>query len=108
MIQCHDFRLKIKDELLFTCDLNFKKGFVYVIKGENGSGKTSFLRALKGLFKYEGQVEIKGTMIYQPQHFHLFQKHAKDNFFPELISITLLKLPLITILPEIKASRYLT
>ena len=60
MIQCHDFRLKIKDELLFTCDLNFKKGFVYVIKGENGSGKTSFLRALKGLFMYEGQLEIQG------------------------------------------------
>ena len=84
MIQCHDFRLKIKDELLFTCDLNFKKGFVYVIKGENGSGKTSFLRALKGLFMYEGQLEIKGTVIYQPQHFHLFQKHAKDNFFPDM------------------------
>ena len=84
MIQCHDFRLNIKDELLFTCDLNFKKGFVYVIKGENGSGKTSFLRALKGLFKYEGQLEINGTMIYQPQHFHLFQKHAKDNFFPDM------------------------
>lgn len=84
MIQCHDLKLNIKNELLFQCDLNFKKGFVYVIKGENGSGKTSFLRALKGLFKYEGQVEINGTMIYQPQHFHLFQKHAKDNFFPDM------------------------
>ena len=84
MIQCRDFRLSIKNELLFTCDLSFKKGFVYVIKGENGSGKTSFLRALKGLFKYEGQVEINGTMIYQPQHFHLFQKNAKDNFFPDM------------------------
>ena len=52
MIQCHDLKLNIKNELLFQCDLNFKKGFVYVIKGENGSGKTSFLRALKGLFKY--------------------------------------------------------
>ena len=84
MIQCRDFRLNIKDEQLLKCDLNFKKGFVYLIKGENGSGKTSFLRALKGLFKYEGQLEIKGTMIYQPQHFHLFQKYAKDNFFPDM------------------------
>lgn len=84
MIQCHDFRLNIKDELLFTCDFNFKKGFVYVIKGENGSGKTSYLRALKGLFPYHGKVDIYGTIIYQPQHFHLFQKHAKDNFFPDM------------------------
>lgn len=84
MIQCHDFRLNIKNELLFTCDLNFKKGFVYVIKGENGSGKTSYLRALKGLFPYHGKVDIYGTIIYQPQHFHLFQKHAKDNFFPDM------------------------
>ena len=84
MIQCHDFRLNIKNELLFTCDLNFKKGFVYVIKGENGSGKTSYLRALKGLFPYHGKLDIYGTIIYQPQHFHLFQKHAKDNFFPDM------------------------
>lgn len=84
MIQCHDFIMNIKNERLLKCDLNFKRGFVYVIKGENGSGKTSFLRALKGLFKYEGHVEIRGTVIYQPQHFHLFQKHAKDNFFPDV------------------------
>ncbi|HCT63503.1 MAG TPA: hypothetical protein DIC19_05330 [Erysipelotrichaceae bacterium] len=84
MIQCHEIVLNIKDELLLKCDLSFKRGFVYVLKGENGSGKTSFLRALKGLFKYEGHFEINGTVIYQPQHFHLFQKHAKDNFFPDL------------------------
>ena len=84
MIQCHDLELNIKNELLLKCDLNFKRGFVYVLKGENGSGKTSFLRALKGLFMYEGQLEINGTVVYQPQHFHLFQKHAKDNFFPDI------------------------
>ena len=81
MIQCRNFELNIKDERLLRCDLRFENGFVYVLKGENGSGKTSFLRALKGLFPYVGEVDIQGTMIYQPQHFHLFQKKAKDNFF---------------------------
>ena len=84
MIQCHNTELNIKNERLLKCDLNFEKGFVYVLKGENGSGKTSFLRALKGLFKYEGQLEINGSTVYQPQHFHLFQKHARDNFFPDV------------------------
>ena len=81
MIQCHELQISIKDEPLLNCDASFKQGFVYVIKGENGSGKTTFLRALKGLFHFKGRLDMAGTVVYQPQHFHLFQKRAKDNFF---------------------------
>lgn len=83
MIQCREFEITIQNDRLFACDLSMERGHVYVLKGENGSGKTSFLRALKGLFTYQGHLDIQGTTIYQPQHFHLFQKFAKDNFFPD-------------------------
>lgn len=83
MIQCHELAIYIKDELLLTCDYDFESGRVYVIKGENGSGKTTFLRSIKGLFPFHGELRLNGRLIYQAQHFHLFQKTAKDNFFTD-------------------------
>ena len=84
MIQCRNLELFIKDERLLKCNFVFESGHVYILKGENGSGKTTFLRSIKGLFAYRGEILLKGKLIYQPQHFHLFQKRAKDNFFTSI------------------------
>lgn len=81
MIQCINYTLKFEDRLLIDInDMNFEKGKLHIIKGENGSGKTSFFRSLVGWIKpSSGNITIDGTWTYQPQSFHLFNPKVKDN-----------------------------
>jgi ABC-type multidrug transport system ATPase subunit len=81
MIQCVSYSLMFENRLLIDIkDINFEKGKLHIIKGENGSGKTSFLRSIVGWVKPStGKIIIDGTWTYQPQSFHLFNPKVKDN-----------------------------
>ena len=54
-----------ESEELFKISKTFKKGNVYWLKGDNGSGKSTFIHLLTGLFgtDYEGSVFINGISI---------------------------------------------
>jgi putative ATP-binding cassette transporter len=66
----------------------FKAGNLYFIKGSNGSGKTTFMRILTGLYKpSHGSISVNGIEVEQPasssyrdlfsvvfSDFYLFQK----------------------------------
>lgn len=82
MIRCFDFKVHFNERVLFEIDdITFEKGILHIIKGENGSGKSSFFRALVGWIPLtQGRVEIDGNWIYQPQQFHLFKPKVHDNF----------------------------
>lgn len=57
-------------------DINcrFESGYIYGLKGKNGSGKTMLMRAVCGLIKiHEGEVDIDGKIL------------GKDISFPESI-----------------------
>ncbi len=82
MIHCDKYKLMFNSRLILeVSDLTFNKGTIHIIKGENGSGKSSFFRSLIGWIpQTNGNITIKGTWTYQPQNFHLFSPKVKDNF----------------------------
>lgn len=82
MIELRNLESYIEGELLFRIpSLDFAKGNAYQIIGENGCGKSSLLKSFIGQFEFiEGDMEINGDIIYQPQNVYLYQKTPRDNF----------------------------
>ena len=60
-----------RQQVLFS-DISFtvEPGLTALI-GPNGSGKTTLLRLLLGFEKYEGRIDIQGSVGYVPQHLHV-------------------------------------
>ena len=46
--------------VLDNVNLELESGMVYGFKGKNGSGKTMLMRAISGLIKVKGEIEIDG------------------------------------------------
>ena len=59
--------------VLDDINLHFEGGKVYGLKGKNGSGKTMLVRAICGLIKTKGTIDINGKIL------------GKDMSFPESI-----------------------
>jgi len=60
--------LKVKIETRYLVDIkrfSFEKGIVYSIFGKSGAGKSTFLKALGSLIKYEGNVYLNGENLKQ-------------------------------------------
>lgn len=74
-IECFSKDIK-KVPILRDINMTLKKGMIYGIQGENGSGKTMLLRAICGLIKgNSGTIKINGKII------------GKDISFPEDIGV---------------------
>jgi ATP-binding cassette subfamily C protein LapB len=81
------------EPLLFGLDLNVKPGEIIAITGANGSGKSSLLKLINGLYQPQaGVVSIDGTNIkqldpielrsyisYMPQSPNFFEGTIKEN-----------------------------
>lgn len=61
--------------VLDNINLELTSGKVYGLKGKNGSGKTMLMRAICGLIRTEGTIEIDGKIL------------GKDMSFPESIGV---------------------
>lgn len=62
-------------KILDGINLELTSGKVYGLKGKNGSGKTMLMRAICGLIRTEGTIEIDGKIL------------GKDMSFPESIGV---------------------
>jgi ABC-2 type transport system ATP-binding protein len=62
-------------KVLNNINLEFTSGKVYGLKGKNGSGKTMLMRAICGLIRTDGSIEIDGKIL------------GKDISFPESIGV---------------------
>ncbi len=73
---------------------NIRKSEIIGILGENGIGKTTFIKALGKMIKYEGKIEGDVKIAYKPQYLEVenpemqvkeFLKDALVNYEKELI-----------------------
>jgi ABC-2 type transport system ATP-binding protein len=62
-------------KVLNNINLEFTGGKVYGLRGKNGSGKTMLMRAICGLIRTDGSIEIDGKIL------------GKDISFPESIGV---------------------
>jgi len=63
-IELKDVSKKIKGiEVLKNLNCRFESGKVYGLKGKNGSGKTMLMRAVCGLIKTSGKIDINGEIL---------------------------------------------
>jgi ABC-2 type transport system ATP-binding protein len=62
-------------KVLDNINLELTSGKVYGLKGKNGSGKTMLMRAICGLIRTDGSIEIDGKIL------------GKDMSFPESIGV---------------------
>lgn len=90
MIEVNIKEKKFKDRVLFR-DVQFKiNNGVYLLKGENGSGKTTFLKMLNNLdLDYDGEISFAGKDIRNIDKANLRTNYIKvisqkDDLFPFL------------------------
>ena len=63
-IELRNVSKKIKNAtILDNVNLRFEGGKVYGLKGKNGSGKTMLMRAISGLIRVNGEVDINGEVL---------------------------------------------
>ncbi len=63
---------------------------VYGLLGPNGSGKTTFMRCVTGLYRYDGKIITPSSMGYLPQKFGAFREltvYEVLEYFAELKGI---------------------
>lgn len=81
-------RIKILNNINFS----FKGPNKYLIKGENGVGKSTMFKAILKQVMYEGNIEIDGLISYQPE----------DNVFPPYMKVKTFLKTFITLTKDIE------
>ena len=80
-IQLTNVSKKIKsNDILKDINLRMESGKIYGFKGKNGCGKTMLMRAISGLIKVKGTVDINGQII---------GKDIDDEYLRQVHTITL-------------------
>lgn len=67
MIQISNLTIQFEEPVLTNVSVTFQEGNIYGLVGSNGSGKSSVLRAIARLLKYEGKIEISDSSLEQAQ-----------------------------------------
>lgn len=103
-IRCNDIKFGYSEQVtaISVSQLNIKQGEKVAILGAIGSGKSTFLKILAGLYKAnEGYVYLNGidmqlvkrdllneTISYLPQNTKLFQGTLRDNLIFGMVGIS--------------------
>jgi ABC-type multidrug transport system ATPase subunit len=69
------FQKQYGSELVIVDSINSDKRII-LLKGDNGSAKSTLLKAMMGLIKYNGTIDLNGTKSYMNEVIH-FPKDAR-------------------------------
>ena len=71
MLSCLNICLELENKIIFSgVSLSLLPGSIYILKGSNGSGKTSLLKIISGLYKnYQGQILWNNRPIDYEQYY---------------------------------------
>lgn len=80
-ISCHSLEKSYKNKTLFkNVNSEFKSGICNCLIGENGTGKTTLLRMIAGLEKYDrGRIQIKGKCTYSGSNPYMLRGSVLEN-----------------------------
>ena len=70
--------------VLDNVNLELESGRVYGFKGKNGSGKTMLMRAISGLIKVKGEIEIDGEIL--GKDFSFPPRYTRVSQLPVIVS----------------------
>lgn len=79
MIKISNVCITFKDTVIRYEDTEFQKNKITFIKGQNGLGKTTLLKAIAKLVPYSGTINYTGFATYNRQHPVLFHMSVYDN-----------------------------
>lgn len=78
MIECK-IEKRYGDRLVLSVDRDFEEGKTYVVIGNNGSGKSTFLNALAGQIKFDGEIKGVKNVVCMPQTTYNFDFNVRRN-----------------------------
>ena len=82
MLEIVDLTVKYDRVILDRINLELSDG-IYGMAGITGSGKTTFIKAVLGLIKYEGKILLNGEIINDRKVFQVVFQNPFNSFNPK-------------------------
>ncbi len=85
MIELKNVSKKYKDKVaLANCNLQIPKGQVIGLFGNNGAGKTTFMKCIMGFVTFDGEITLDGKKIDEGNISKLSFATGDHSFFPSI------------------------
>lgn len=82
MLEIKNLTVKYKKTILENVNLKLDKK-IYGLMGMTGSGKTTFIKAVLGLIKYEGEILLNGKLLDVRKGFQVVFQNPFNSFDPK-------------------------
>ena len=82
MLEIKNLTVKYEKTVLENVNLKLDKK-IYGLMGMTGSGKTTFIKAVLGLIKYEGEILLNGNLLDARKGFQVVFQNPFNSFDPK-------------------------
>lgn len=82
MLEIKNLTVKYEKTILENVNLKLDKK-IYGLMGMTGSGKTTFIKAVLGLIKYEGKILLNGKLLDVRRRFQVVFQNPFNSFDPK-------------------------
>ena len=82
MLEIKNLTVKYEKAILKNVNLKLDKK-IYGLMGMTGSGKTTFIKAVLGLIKYEGEILLNGKLLDVRRRFQVVFQNPFNSFDPK-------------------------
>ncbi|MEB3058768.1 dipeptide/oligopeptide/nickel ABC transporter ATP-binding protein [Parvimonas sp. D9] len=79
MLEIKNLTVKYEEIILDNINLKLDKK-IYGLKGDSGSGKTTFIKALLGLIEYKGELFLDGEKLKNRKNFQVVFQNPFNSF----------------------------